>query len=52
MVPKTNDEIYVSISIGIEIYNYFSSVFCIVPKKVLLLKILKVRYSLDKSLVL
>ena len=36
MVPKTNDEIYVPISIGK--YDYFSSVFCIVPKKVLLLK--------------
>ena len=26
MVPKTNDEIYVSITIGI--YNYFLSEFC------------------------
>ena len=36
MVPKTHYEIYVSISVGK--YDYFSSVFCIVPKKVLLLK--------------
>ena len=36
MVPKTRYEIYVSISVGK--YDYFSSVFCIVPKKVLLLK--------------
>ena len=46
MVPKTNDEICVSISIG----KQFSSVFCIVPKKVSLLKIWKVRQPLEKSL--
>ena len=49
MVPETNDKIYVLIRIG-RIYNYFSSVFCIVPKKLLLLKTSKVRQSLEKSL--
>ena len=39
VVPKTDDEIYVSISIG----KYKSTVFCIVSKKVMLLKISKVR---------
>ena len=42
VVPKTDDEIYVSVSIG-KYINYFSSVFCIVPKKFVLLKISKVR---------
>ena len=46
MVPKTNDEICVSISIG----KQFSSVFCIAPKKVSLLKIQNVRQPLEKSL--
>ena len=39
MVPKTDDEIYVSISIG----KYEIAVFCIVTNKVVLLKISKVR---------
>ena len=39
MVPKNNDEIYVSITIGI--YNYFSSEFC--AKESTALEISKVR---------
>ena len=40
VVPKSDDDIYVSISIGKYI---FLPVFCIVSKKVVLLKISKMR---------
>ena len=39
VVAKINDEVYV-LSI-VKIYNYFSFVFSVVPKKVEFLKILK-----------
>ena len=47
VVPKTDSEIYVSISIGEYIITF---TFCIVPKKVVLLKISKVKLPLEKSL--
>ena len=50
MVPKTVHEIYVSITIVKDIIT--SSVFCIAPKKFVLLKISKLKYPLEKSLLL
>ena len=49
MVTKTKDDIHVPISIGkyIITFHFFSYIG---PKKVLLLKILKVRWPLEKLL--
>ena len=46
VVPKTDGEIYVSITIG----EYIITLTCFLPKKVVLLKISKVRLPLEKSL--
>ena len=48
VVAKMDDEIYVLSTM--KIYSYFSFVFCIVPKRVELLKIPKVMLLLLKSL--
>ena len=48
VVPKTDGEIYVSISIGEYIITFACFLYC--AKKVVLLKISKVRLSFEKSL--
>ena len=48
MVPKADGEIYVSISIGEYIIRFTCFLHC--AKKVALLKLSKVRWSLEKSL--